>query len=180
MMSGQRRVLLGLITGVCLPVALWAAGGKTAPPNLTAQQIVEKHVAARGGLQAWRAVQTMSWSGKMDAGAGDSVSRSKSWVAQNWGRKKSGASRTAVLGETAKATAPKPEAKPEAKQVQLPFVMDVKRPGRSGVELEFAGKTAIQVFDGKNGWMMRPYLNRTDWEPFSAEQTKSQFGKWDI
>ena len=94
MMSGQRRVLLGLITGVCLPVALWAAGGKTAPPNLTAQQIVEKHVAARGGLQAWRAVQTMSWSGKMDAGAGDSVSRSKSWVAQNWGRKKSGASRT--------------------------------------------------------------------------------------
>lgn len=175
MMSGQRRVLLGLMAGVCLPAALWAAGGKTAPPNLTAQQIVEKHVAARGGLQAWRAVQTMSWSGKMDAGAGDSVSRSKNWVAQTWGRK-GGTIHAAAPKEAAKATAPKTE----AKQVQLPFVMDVKRPGRSRVELEFAGKTAIQVFDGKNGWMMRPYLNRTDWEPFSAEQTKSQVGKWDI
>ncbi len=171
MMSSQRRVLLGLIASVCVPVALWAA----APPSLTAQQIVEKHVAARGGLQAWRAVQTMSWSGNMEAGSGDSVARSKNWVAQTWGRK-SGTSRAAALEEAAKGTAPKPE----AKQVQLPFVMDVKRPGRSRVELEFAGKTAIQVFDGKNGWMMRPYLNRDDWQPFSAEQTESQIGKWDI
>jgi hypothetical protein len=176
MISPQRRVLLGLIASVCVPAALWAAGGKAAPPNLTAQQIVEKHVAARGGLQAWRAVQTMSWSGKMEAGGGDSVTRSKDWVAQTWGRK-SGTIRAAALNEAAKGTAPKPA---EAKQVQLPFVMDVKRPGRSRVELEFAGKTAIQVFDGKNGWMVRPYLNRSDWEPFTAEQTGSQVGKWDI
>jgi hypothetical protein len=175
MMSSQGRVFLGLIASVCVPAALWAADGKAAPPSLTAQQIVEKHVAARGGLQAWRAVQTMSWSGKMEAGVGDSVTRSKNWVAQSWSRK-SGTIRAATLEQAAKGTAPKPE----AKQVQLPFVMDLKRPGRSRVELEFAGKTAIQVFDGKNGWMMRPYLNRNDWEPFSAEQTESQVGKWDV
>jgi len=175
MMSSQRRVLLGLIASVCVPAALWAADGKAPPPSLTAQQIVEKHVAARGGLQAWRAVQTMSWSGKMEAGVGDSVSRSKNWVAQSWGRK-SGTIRAAALEEAAQGTAPKPE----AKQVQLPFVMDLKRPGMSRVELEFAGKTAIQVFDGKKGWMMRPYLNRNNWEPFSAEQTESQVGKWDV
>ena len=175
MMSSQRRVLLGLIASVCVPAALWAADGKAPPPSLTAQQIVEKHVAARGGLQAWRAVQTMSWSGKMEAGVGDSVSRSKNWVAQTWGRK-SGTIRAAALEEAAQGTAPKPE----AKQVQLPFVMDLKRPGMSRVELEFAGKTAIQVFDGKKGWMMRPYLNRNNWEPFSAEQTESQVGKWDV
>src|ERR1700682_2638225 len=175
MMSSQRRVLLGLIASVCVPAALWAADGKAPPPSLTAQQIVEKHVAARGGLQAWRAVQSMSWSGKMEAGVGDSVARSKNWVAQTWGRK-SGTIRAAALEKAAKGTAPKPE----AKQVQLPFVMDVKRPGMSRVELEFAGKTAIQVFDGKNGWMMRPYLNRGNWEPFSPAQTESQFGKWDV
>jgi hypothetical protein len=28
--------------------------------------------------------------------------------------------------------------------------------------------------------MMRPYLNRVNWEPFSAEQTEAQVGKWDI
>jgi hypothetical protein len=172
MMSSQRRVLLGLIASACVPAVLWAA----APPSLTAQQIVEKHVAARGGLQAWRAVQTMSWSGNMEAGVGDSVARSKNWVAHSWAARKSGTSHTKGPEEPAKGTAPKPE----ATQVQLPFVMDVKRPGMSRVELEFAGKTAIQVFDGKKGWMVRPYLNRDNWEPFSAEQTGSQVGKWDI
>jgi len=45
-------------------------------------------------------------------------------------------------------------------------------PGQSLLELEVAGKTAVQCFDGKNGWMKRPYLRPRDpWEPFSAEQT---------
>lgn len=35
---------------------------------LTAAQIVDRDVAAKGGLQAWRAVQTMTYSGKVDAG----------------------------------------------------------------------------------------------------------------
>jgi hypothetical protein len=30
--------------------------------------MVEKNVAARGGLQAWRNVQTMVWTGKIGAG----------------------------------------------------------------------------------------------------------------
>ena len=34
-----------------------------AAPELTAAQIVEKNVAARGGLEAWRKVQTMVWIG---------------------------------------------------------------------------------------------------------------------
>jgi hypothetical protein len=174
-MLNQRRVLLGVIASVCVPAALWATVAQAAPPSLSAQQIVEKHVAARGGLSAWRAVQTMSWSGSMDVGGADSVARSKLWVAETWGHK-GGKGHAAAAGEAAKDAAPKPD----AKQVQLPFVMEVKRPGMSRVELEFAGKKAIQVFDGKNGWMTRPYLNRDDWEPFSKEQTESQIGKWDV
>jgi outer membrane lipoprotein-sorting protein len=64
--------------------------------------------------------------------------------------------------------------------VQLPFVLEMKRPGKSRVELEFAGKKAIQVYDGKQGWMKRPYLNRDDWEPFNAEQLKVSAGAWDM
>src|SRR5437879_5853146 len=45
--------------------------------SLTAPQIVEKNIAARGGLQAWRGLQTMTWTGKMDAGGGDSAARSR-------------------------------------------------------------------------------------------------------
>src|SRR5712675_2006250 len=42
--------------------------GAAAPTALSAAEIVDKNIAARGGLVAWRGVQTLSWSGKMDAG----------------------------------------------------------------------------------------------------------------
>src|ERR1700752_2008382 len=47
-----------------------AAGANTTSPRaqLSAAEIVDKNVAARGGLQAWRAVQTLSLQGKMGAG----------------------------------------------------------------------------------------------------------------
>ena len=176
MMSNKRRVLLGALACLGLPAAVWAADGKAVAGGLTVEQIVEKHVAARGGLVAWRAVQTMSWAGRMDAGVGDSVARSQNYVVQTWG-KKAPKVRQAALEAVQKGEAPKEEG---PKQVQLPFLLEMKRPGMSRIELEFAGKTAIQVYDGKNGWMKRPYLNRDDWEPFSAEQLKASAGMWDM
>jgi outer membrane lipoprotein-sorting protein len=172
MRSRRGRVLLGLLT-VCVPAALWAGDARAA--GLTAERIVEKHVAARGGVAAWHAVQTMSWAGKMDAGVGDSVARSQNYLAQTWGNKSPKV--RAAMAAAAKGESPKEEA---AKQVPLPFVLEMKRPGKSRIELEFAGKTAIQVYDGKEGWLKRPYLNRSDWEPFSAEQAKASAGKWDM
>ncbi len=38
-------------------------------PAMSAAQVVDRYVAARGGLATWQAVQTMSWKGKMGAGA---------------------------------------------------------------------------------------------------------------
>jgi len=173
MRSSRRQVLVGILAGLCVPAPMWAADANAA--GLTAEQIVEKNVQARGGLAAWHAVQTMSWAGKMDAGVGDSVTRSQSYVAQMWAQKAPKARAAARQESQAEAAA-----KPEAKQVQLPFVLEMKRPGKSRIELEFAGKTSIQVYDGKAGWMKRPYLNRDDWEPFSAEQTKASAGMWDM
>ncbi len=37
--------------------------------GLTAAQIVEKNVVARGGLEAWRAIQTMVWAGHVQSPA---------------------------------------------------------------------------------------------------------------
>ena len=54
------------------------AQGSTA--NLSAAQIVEKHVAARGGLDAWRGLQTLSLRGKMEVGSGESAARSRNFV----------------------------------------------------------------------------------------------------
>jgi hypothetical protein len=44
------------------------AGAVDQTADLTAEQIVEKSVAARGGLDAWRKIQTMTWSGHIETG----------------------------------------------------------------------------------------------------------------
>ena len=119
--------------------------------NLTAEQIVEKNIAARGGLQAWRAVQTLSMSGKADAGGNESPTRPVQGV------------------RTGDVQLPK---RP-AEQVQLPFRLELKRVRKSRFELDFNGKTAVQVYDGNTGWKLRPFLNRHEVEPFTPDEMKT-------
>jgi len=58
-MRAKAPLFLSILLGAGLVPALAAAESKSATPGgLSAAQIVDKHVAARGGLQAWRAVQT--------------------------------------------------------------------------------------------------------------------------
>jgi hypothetical protein len=166
----KSRVLSGLLVGLCFPLAVLAADKKKGPAKLTAKQIVQKHVAARGGLKAWHDVQSMMWKGKMDVGYGDSVARSARYVSGAMARK----------GKRPRIPPPVEGQHDAQKQVQVPFVLEMKRPTKSRIEIEFAGKTAVQVYDGTNGWLLRPYLNREDWEPFTAEQARSQQGKWDL
>jgi hypothetical protein len=168
MMSSKGRLFLSALVGLCVPVALLAADGKPQAAKLTAAQIVDKHIEARGGLQAWRGVQSVAWNGKMDAGFGDSAARSARYVS-NAAKANNTRAKKELLAQ--QNGAPKPEAD---KQVQLPFLYEMKRPNKSRVEVVFDGKTAIQVYDGSKGWMMRPYLNRDDWEPFSPDQAKMQ------
>ena len=164
------KEILSVLFFLCFSLALVAADRKAPPADLTAAQIIEKNVAARGGLQAWHAVQSMSWAGKMDAGGG-SIKQSRRIAVGRRGRPGK------MELTAAKDTATKAEA---AKQAQLPFVLEMKRPRKSRVEIEFAGKTAVQVYDGTNGWKLRPYLNRNDVEPFTAEELKSETDRGDL
>jgi outer membrane lipoprotein-sorting protein len=97
-------------------------------PKLTADQIVERNVMARGGSGRWHAVQSVTLSGKMDVG-----------------------------GKV---------------DTYLPYTLQVKRPNKQRLAIEFAGHTSLQVYDGKNGWKLRPYLNRADPEPFSQDELR--------
>lgn len=47
-----------------------AAGERAVTPALTAGQIVDRHVTARGGADAWRKIQTMAWTGHIESGPG--------------------------------------------------------------------------------------------------------------
>jgi outer membrane lipoprotein-sorting protein len=135
--------------------------------KLTAAQIVDKTITAQGGLQAWRAVQTLAWTGKLDAGAGDSIDRSKRY-----------AHRVSPATQQGPVMAPDKTDKPE--QVQLSFVRKMKRGHKSRLEIEFAGKTALQVYDGSNGWKVRPFLNRIEVEPFTADEARSEAQQSDL
>jgi hypothetical protein len=119
--------------------------------NLSASEIVSKNVAARGGLQAWRAVQSMSWKGKMGAGGNQRAPLPVSAPS------KSGAKIP---------TDPRPK-----DEVQLPFLMEMERPRKVRFELQFKGQTAVQVYDGANGWKLRPYLNHLEVEPFTPDES---------
>jgi hypothetical protein len=98
-------------------------------PAMTAAQIVDRNLAARGGLPAWRAVNTLTMEGQLDAGG--------------------------------------------TPNVELPFTMRMKRGHKSRLEIVVHEQTAVQVFDGTQGWKVRPFLNRTDVEPYTAAEAKS-------
>lgn len=61
----MKRTTLWMLVG-CLAATVFA-GEQISRQTLTAEQIVDKNVAARGGLDAWRKVQTMVWTGRVDS-----------------------------------------------------------------------------------------------------------------
>ncbi len=132
----RRKFSFAVALPVCMSLGVLGASGAQALGGLTAAQLIDKNVAAKGGLQAWRAVQSMTFSGKLEAG----------------GKSKA----------------------------QLPFVLEKKRPRKTRVEIVFANDTAVQVYDGANGWKLRPYLGRRTVEPYSPEELKSAAFESDV
>ena len=150
-----RRICGSLILAACMAEAAAAA---PVPAKLSAAEVITKNVAARGGLQAWRAVQTMSLSGKTGAGGNQRATLQVPTQGQI----------TAVTRKTEQS--PLPSRRVE--EVYLPFLMELARPHKMRFELQFAGQTALQVYDGVNGWKLRPYLNRLEVEPYTADEMK--------
>jgi hypothetical protein len=109
-------------------------------------------------------MQSLSLSGKMDLGTGNSTARSQNFVRGDMPsiRKQPG------------TPVPPPTPATPTQQVQAPFILEYKRPNKSRLELVFAGKTAVQVYDGSSGWKLRPFLNRNDVEPFTAAELESE------
>ena len=142
-----------------LAISLASAGEIPASQaKLSAADIADKNVAARGGLQAWRSVHTMSLAGKLGAGGNQRATLPVPAPAAPKSSKQK-------FNQSMFSTRPVDE-------VQLPFVMELERPRKMRMELQFNGQTAIQVYDGANGWKLRPYLNRRVVEPYTPDEMK--------
>src|ERR1700688_4396889 len=151
-----RKSLVVFVICVSLALAISLGSAVDSPStgaNLSAAAIVDRNIAARGGLQAWRSVQTMTMTGKLGAGGNQ---RSTLPVAPAPGRK-----------SALNAVPQRP-----AEEVQLPFLMELARTRKMRLELQFKGQTALQVYDGTNGWKVRPFLNRNEVESFTPDEMK--------
>ncbi|WP_416050901.1 outer membrane lipoprotein-sorting protein [Cupriavidus basilensis] len=124
----MNRILFLALGLASLAGSAGAATESASGSRLTAAQIADRNVAARGGLEAWRAVSSLTMSGQIDVGG--------------------------------------------KKDVMLPYVATMKRPHKSRFELRFQDQTALQVYDGAQGWKVRPFLGRDEVEPYSAAEAK--------
>jgi hypothetical protein len=149
MMYRRTTMLVG--TFLAFAVSLGMGADTASPAGMTAEQIIDRNVTARGGLQAWRGVQTLSMSGKLEAGGNES----STYPVQ--GVKRGGVQLP----------------KRPAEQMQLPFRLESKRSRKLRLEIDFRGQTAIQTYDGTHGWKLRPFLNRHEVEPFTADEMKA-------
>ncbi|HZF16708.1 MAG TPA: hypothetical protein VE046_12255 [Steroidobacteraceae bacterium] len=147
-----RATLLTVSLFALVPALPFMAKATAAPAKLTAAQVVERNMAARGGLEKWRGVKALSWAGKMDAGGGD---------------------QRRLNVKIPGMPPPPPPSKEPAAQVQLPFVLEMERPRKSRLEIEFNGQTAVQVYDGTHGWKLRPFLNRREVETFTPAELEA-------
>jgi len=57
-------------------------------------------------------------------------------------------------------------------QMEAPFTWTWKAPNKLRLEFTFQGMTGIQAFDGESGWMVMPFMGKTDPEAMPAEQVK--------
>jgi len=97
-------------------------------PQPTVDELVAKNVAAKGGAEALRALQSVRFTGKMLVNEG---------------------------------------------QIQLAYAETKKRPGEVRSEVTLQGMTAIQAYNGEQGWKVSPFQGRKDPEKMSADDTKS-------
>lgn len=162
------RKTVAMAGAIALGLSLTAAA---AAPDLPLQQIIDRNIAARGGLAAWRAVKTLSFAGTMDAG---STLPNPAKYAED--ARHPAAPRRRLRPDPAKLAADAEAPKP----ITLPFLMDLKRPRMTRVELKFKDQTSVQVYDGKNGWKLRPYIGRHQVEPFTPRELAIAAGEQDL
>jgi hypothetical protein len=95
-------------------------------PAQSVDEIIAKNVAARGGMQKIKAVESVRMTGRMSLMQG----------------------------------------------LEVPVVLEMKRPNRMRMDIVVQGMTGSQAFDGKGGWQLMPFGGRKDAEPLGPEETK--------
>ena len=156
----MKRISCAAMAFALLPSYMLGADAttETTAPQLSAAQVVEKNVAARGGLAGWRSLQTLEMKGKMQAGG----------------------NKRPTIPVPGTKVSPEVKVNRPTEQVELPFKMELERGRKQRLEIEFNGQTAVQVYNGSQGWKLRPFLNRHEVEKFTADELKDYSKQSDL
>jgi hypothetical protein len=150
------RSLARVVATVVLACSATAA--HAAAPTLPVDQIVARNAAARGGVDAWRKVTTLTITGQMDANKPRSSRPDYHPPLED-------PKRALASGKLT------PKADPDAnKVVELPYRLQMKRPRQTRLEIDVDGQTAVQIYDGTQGTKIRPFLGRATAEPYTEAE----------
>jgi hypothetical protein len=123
-----------MCTRLALAVMLMTVGGASMPA-LSLDELVARHIEARGGLAKLQAIQSLRMTGKLVFAGGG---------------------------------------------VELSYTELIKRPGLARAEFSAQGLTAVQAWDGREGWQISPFQGRTDPERQSRDDSKGLIDDADI
>jgi len=131
---------LGLFAGGWAMAA--TAPAPEAPAMPDAAQIVARNAEARGGLEAWRTLNSLGEKGHLEHG-------------QMKGPKTRHGGPTSAHGSLDQS---------------LPFTLELKRPHKMRLEINLGDLTALQLFDGKQGWTIQPTPKGPMVRPFAPDE----------
>jgi outer membrane lipoprotein-sorting protein len=118
-------------TVVLAAAALAAALPATAQ---TADEIVARHIVARGGLEKLQSLQSIRMTGKMSMGPG----------------------------------------------MEVPCVLEMKRPNMMRLDMTVQGTTGTQAFDGTDGWVVMPFAGIAEPDRMPADVAKEALTQADF
>ena len=122
-------------------------------PTLSGDEILRRNAEARGGVEAWQRIRTMVQIGRVERAKDVPVS-------------------TAGSKPTARIA-------PDANQI-VGFKLELARPNKMRYELTYQGVTAVQAFDGKEGYTVQPGPSGAVARPFSESQTRAAAEQLDL
>jgi hypothetical protein len=128
----SRGIRAALVAAVAVG---WVSVAESAGP--TVEQVLARNADARGGLAAWKRIESMQQIGTIVHHANLPGSHADSANAAN------------AANGAASPNAAKPE-------LQAPFMLELKRPNKLHLEIQYQGAKAIQVFDGTRGYLAQP------------------------
>lgn len=96
------------------------------------------------------------------------------------GKLQAGGNRRPTIPVPGTRISPEVKVNRPTEQAELPFVMELGRGRKKRLEIQFNGQTAVQVYDGSQGWKVRPFLNRHEVEKFTADELKAASRESDL